>query len=170
MKDNQKQPSNKLLLIIIAVLLVILLAGAGMLLGQKNSGPVTNTDSTAKQDFEFEEEQTQKTEEAAEAPGIEIPGYSIIPIKANTTDVEIDLYNPEGNNVYFQLTFRLKETNEQLFESKLLKPGQHLYNITLEKGLPAGDHAVTIQYSTFSTDGEYTPKNGATVDCIIRAE
>ena len=148
------------------VIPVLVVAAAGVFFfahNEKNNGPVSNFSP------EFEEGQTQETSAPSEAKGIKIPGYSVIPVTADTKEISVDLFNPEENNVYFQITFTLKDTNEQIFQSKLLKPGQHLYKITLDKALPAGEHPVTIQYETFSTDESYTPKNGATVDCIIRA-
>lgn len=136
-----------------------------LLIRSMNAGPVTNNPT----DFEFEAEQTRQTESAGVTPGIEIPGYSVIPVAADTTDVEIDLYNPEANDVYFQISFLLKDSGELLYESKLIEPGQHLYNITLTKPLSPGDYAITIQYATFSTDGSFSPRNGANVDCVIQA-
>lgn len=169
MNDKNK----KLLWILLALVLAAALVGAGFFLAhrQAHSGPVTNVDPN----FEFEDEQVRETADAEPmvSKGIRIPGYSIIPIKANATDVEIEFYNPEENEVYFQISVLLKgetpEENEKIYESKLLKPGQHIYNVTLTRGLPAGDYPVIIQYATFSADETYTPRNGATVDCVIRA-
>ncbi len=148
-------------------ILIVLLASIGLyfLFRSPAEGTVTNNPGN----FEFEEEQTQETQQSGQTPGIEIPGYSIIPIAANTTDVEIDLYNPDGNDVYFQISFFLKDSGELLYESKLIQPGQHLYNISLTQPLAPGDYDVTIQYATFSTDGSFSPRNGANVDCVIRA-
>ncbi len=147
--------------------LLILLAVLGWrwLAGEQNKADaVTNFTP------EFEQEQTQTTIAPSHTKGIKIPGYSTIPIAANSQEVEIDLYNPEENDVYFQIAFYLTDSKEQIFESKLLKPGQHLYSISLTRPLEAGDHPIIIQYSTFSTDGSYTPKNGAVVDCTLRAQ
>ncbi len=160
---NKKQRN-----MLIWIILIVLVAAIGiffLIRSQANKGPVTNNPDS----FEFEAEQTQQTQAAGETPGIEIPGYSIIPVAANTKDVEIDLYNPEGNNVYFQISFFLKDSGELLYESKLIQPGQHLYNISLTQPLAPGDYDITIQYATFSADGSFTPRNGANVDCVIRA-
>ncbi len=121
-------------------------------------------------EFSFEEEQVQQTEAASQTRGIKIPGYTVIPIAANSQEVEVDLYNPEENQVYFQISFVLKDSGEKIFESKLIKPGQHLYTISLTQPLAPGDHDITIQYATFSTDGAFSPRNGASVDCVLRAE
>ena len=158
--------NKKRLWSIAAVLLALALVAAGYFLARSQEAP---DDSRT---FEFEAEQTQETQAPSVSRGIRIPGYSIIPIKADATDVKVELYNPEDNEVYFQISFFLKgETkSEKLFESKLLKPGQHIYDITLTRGLPAGDYPITIQYSTFTADGEFSPRNGATVDCVLRAQ
>ena len=161
---------KKYLAILLALIAAAALLGAGYFLARQasRSGPVTSTVES----FEFEEEQVQETQAASVTKGIRIPGYSIIPIQANATDVKVELYNPEDNEVYFQISFYLpgEEESELLYESKLLKPGQHIYEITLTRGLPAGDHPITIQYSTFTADGEFSPRNGATVDCVLRAQ
>ena len=151
---------------ILALVIVLLIGGFALYHHHKYSGPVTNFTP------EFEAEQTQITteQEPSVSRGIEIPGYSVIPVTAGSKDVNIDLYNPEGNNVYFQLTFFLSDTGEQIYQSKLLKPGQHIYTITLDRALEAGEYPLTIQYSTFTTDDSYTPRNGATVNCILQAK
>ncbi|MDO4260863.1 MAG: hypothetical protein Q4C82_02200 [Eubacteriales bacterium] len=120
---------------------------------------------------EFEEgQEAPEASEASEERGIKIPGYSVIPVTAGTTEVAVDLTNPEENEVYFQITFLLTDTGEQIYQSKLLSPGQHLYEISLDRALEAGEYNLTIQYDTFSMDEEYTPRNGATVNCILRAQ
>ncbi len=153
--------------LICGILLLVVIVGAFFLLKpSEKDGPVTSN----LPEFGFEEEQVQQTEAAAQSRGIKIPGYTIIPVAANSKEVEVDLYNPEENQVYFQISFLLKDTGEKIFESKLIKPGQHLYTIPLTQPLAPGDYDITIQYSTFSTDGAFSPRNGATVDCVLRAE
>lgn len=164
MKENRK----KLLAGAICVIVLMAIIGGMMLYRVNNKGPVTSYDK----EFvpEFEEQQTQQIQEASVTRGIKIPGYTTIPIAANTPDVDIELYNPEENEVHFQITFILQETGETLYESKLIEPGQHLYHITLARGLEPGEHPITMQYSTFSIDDTFTPKNGASVECILKAE
>lgn len=165
---NTEQPNNKQWMKwgILALVLVLLIGGAAFYWHKTHSGPVTNFTP----EFEAEQNQVMTDQEPSVTRGIEIPGYTVIPVKAGSTDVSIDLYNPEGNQVYFQLTFILSDTGEQIYQSKLLKPGQHIYNITLDKALEKGEYPLTIQYSTFSADESYTPKNGASVNCILRAD
>lgn len=131
------------------------------------SGPVTSYDDKV---YELEDEQTPLASDASVEAGIEIPGYSTIPITAGSTTAAVDIYNPENNNVYFQVSFILTDTDEQIYQSKLISPGQHLYSIDLNRALEAGDYNLTVQYDTFSTDGEYTPKNGASVSCFLSVQ
>ena len=117
---------------------------------------------------EFEEGQEQATSEGGVEAGIKIPGYSVIPVNAGDKNLSVDLYNPEENSVYFQITFLLGD--EQIYQSKLIRPGDHLYEITLDRALDAGTYDLTIQYDTFAMDEEYSPRNGASVNCILEAK
>lgn len=150
---------HKKLSALAAVLAVVLAVAAAVMLTPK--GEVTSFTP------EFETAQSQALSEGGSENGIRIPGYTVIPIRAGETEVEIDLNNPQENKVYFQITFLLGK--EQIYQSKLIKPGDHLYHITLQRPLEAGDYDLTIQYDTFSMDGEYTPRNGASVSCTLRA-
>ncbi len=150
---------HKNISLVCAALAVIVIVGAGRFFMPK--GEVTSFAP------EFETAQSQMVSEGGTSAGIRIPGYTIIPIKAGSADVDIDLTNPEENQVYFQITFLLD--GEQIYQSKLIKPSDHLYHITLDRALAAGDYDLTIRYDTFSMDGEYSPRNGASVNCILRA-
>lgn len=149
--------------VLLAVLLVLILAAVIT----KFSGSKREVTSF---EPEFEEGQEQATSEGGVEKGIKIPGYSTIPVNAGTTEVSIDLFNPEENEVYFQITFILSEENEQIYQSKLIRPGDHLYDITLDRPLEAGTYDLTIQYDTFAMDENYSPRNGASVNCILEVK
>ena len=102
--------------------------------------------------------------------GIQIPGYESIVIPAGTKDVSVELVNPEENQVYFQISFYLPETDETIYTSDLIRPGQHLYEITLDKEMEAGEYPLTVKYSTFTADEEMTPQNGADINCTLIVE
>lgn len=119
---------------------------------------------------EFEEEQEKPedgSQEAGTEAGIEIPGYKSIEIPADTKNVKIDLTNPESNNVYFEISFYLPETDETIYTSKLIKPGQHIYEITLNREMEKGEYPLTLKYATYSADESLTPKNGADINCTL---
>ena len=119
---------------------------------------------------EFEE--LQKKDEINEgiSKGIEVPGYSEIAIKSGEKNIKVDFFNPEANNVYFKIKLVLNDSNEVIYESKMFSPGQHLYEIELNRPIEKGIYDMTIIYETFSMDGNYTPKNGANVSCKLKAD
>lgn len=157
--------THKVVITCIVVVIILLIGWAIYHAQNRNGSPSRVTNFVA----EFEENQEKDKVEEGMEEGIIIPGYSIIPIAAHTKSVSVDLENPKENKVHFQISFLLTDTGEKIYQSKLLSPGQHLYDITLERELEAADYNLTIQYDTFSTDEKYTPRNGATVNCILRA-
>ncbi len=100
--------------------------------------------------------------------GIAIPGYKNITIKAGTTDVKMNLQNPEGNPCYFVISLML-EDGTVLYKSKMIEPGKGLYEIELLNTLEKGEYAAAVKYETYSLD-ELNPLNGALVKITLIAE
>lgn len=150
------------------VIIAVLVIGIGYgVYCKNNNGEVTSFEA----EFEDEQERLESEEQKAGVEaGIEIPGYKSITIASGTKDVKVDLMNPEDNNVYFQISFYLPETDETIYTSKLIKPGQHIYDITLEREMEAGEYPLTVKYATCSADEAMTPKNGADVNCTLIVE
>ena len=115
--------------------------------------------------LEFEPEQV-----SYETPDtITIPGFDNWTIPANETLVKCDFYNPDGNSCYFEISIRLDDTGTEIYHSKLLRPGQHLYDIELLSPVPAGSYDAVIHYSTFAIE-DNSPMNGADVPFRLIAE
>ncbi len=119
---------------------------------------------------QFEEDQFKEQAISGVSEGIKIPGYSTIVVPYGANDVEVNFFNPEENDVYFEISLVLSDSNTEIYKSKLLAPGQHLYNITLNESLGIGTYDMNIVYNTYSMDGNYTPKNGASVACELEVE
>lgn len=119
---------------------------------------------------EFEADQFKEQVTAGASEGIKVPGYSAIYVPYGVKDVEVNFYNPEENDVYFEIALIITESGQEIYKSKLLSPGQHLYNITLIDTLDRGTYDMDIVYNTYSMDESYTPKNGATVACELVVE
>ena len=119
--SNKKKASKGNKKVIIAVVVILLLI-AGVFVSRSflKKGEVTSFQP------EFEQGQEQASSEGGTEEGIRIPGYSTIPVTAGSKAVAIDLSNPEENNVYFQITFLLGEEKEQIYQSKLIRPGDHI--------------------------------------------
>ncbi len=167
--------SKRTLIIIIAVLL--LLIGIGVTVAVNYDNWFGNKEPTSSQgDFipDIDENAGDYTgekpkDEGGEAVGIKIPGYPSITIPANQKDITVALLNPEGNPCYFVFNLVLKDTGETIYTSKMVPPGKSINQITLAKGLTAGEHPATIQISTYSlTDG--SAMNGANVETVLIAK
>lgn len=156
---------NKKNIIIIISIIVVLAIGLYFVFAIGD-----NSKQTSQFNPEFEENQTKEHATTGSKKGIEIPGYTNIVIPSGKTDVEVDFFNPKENKVYFEIALILNDTQEEIYKSKLISPGQHLYNINLNKPLKKGNYDMTIKYSTYSLDEKYTPKNGAVVECVLEVQ
>ena len=163
--------------IVIAVIIILLLIIGGIVLvlnlsswfGGEEPVPTTQT-TTLEVDPNAGQYNGEKPEDkGGDAKGIKIPGYTSITIPANQKDVTVALLNPEGNPCYFVFELVLKDTDETLYTSKLVPPGQAITSITLSKTLEAGQHNAVIKISTYSLDSQ-SPMNGANVETIMIAK
>lgn len=99
--------------------------------------------------------------------GIAIPGYPSIALPADKTDVQVALVNPEGNPCYFTFEIVLTDTGESLYKSKHVPPGKAVTDLTLTRGLPAGDYDAVIKITTSSLE-TLSPMNGAEVKTVLK--
>lgn len=102
------------------------------------------------------------------ADGIRIPGYKSISIEADTTEVSVNLYNPEKNNCYFVIRLVLLDPKETLYESKMIEPGKGLNHIVLSRALRSGTYSAQLQYEPYDMV-TLTRLNGAVlnIDLIV---
>ncbi len=126
-------------------------------------------------DVNWELEAEQESEASGGDSGyISIPGFDSATIDAGSETVSLYLYNPEANECYFVISIYLYEgqngEEELIYQSKLVSPGQELYEITLERALEAGTYQAYVNYATYTMDGEYTPLNGANVPFTLNVE
>lgn len=118
-------------------------------------------DFVLKKTIRFEENQ-YRSQVTAVSDSITIPGFKKWNIPAGETVVASEFYNPEHNPCYFVLTVSLKDSGDQIYESDYLKPGQHLYEVTLERPMEAGTYEAVLNYQTYSPI-DFSPMNGAAV-------
>lgn len=178
--DKQGITLTKRQLIIGAVIIALLIAG-GIILGVNwskwfgdNDSSIAAENSSSHLGIELDENAGQYTGEkpkdmGGQQTGIKIPGYPSITIAKDTEDVQMALMNPEGNPCYFKFEIVLKDSDETIFESKYVKPGDCIYDVHLNKPLAEGEYPATIKISTISLDGE-TPLNGANVETLLIAK
>ncbi len=93
---------------------------------------------------------------------ITIPGFERMTMPSGETVVPAYLYNPENNQCYFEISIILADTDDEIYQSKLVSPGQGLYEIELTQPLEQGSYDAILHYSTFALH-DYKEMNGANV-------
>lgn len=114
--------------------------------------------------------------ELVEPPGVTIPGFGSMTIRANTKEIiGINLYNPDKNAGWYYLTYKLclldvnGEESEVLYESQLLPPGLYLQDITLSRGLAPGEYEAVMHVQPYRI-ADKSPTNSADLRLTIIAK
>lgn len=166
---------SKRALIIILIIILLLICG-GVIVGV-NWSSWFGDGSSASQSYspdldpnagEWSGSQVSDSSDG-ETEGIKIPGYPSITLPAGEETVSVALLNPEGNPCYFTFTLVLKDTNEVLYTSKQVPPGQAITSITMSRALEAGEYDAVIQITTASLE-DGSAMNGANVETTLIVE
>lgn len=153
------------------ILLAVVLVGGGIFAGMnwnrwfgEEKIPVTAEVDEDAEDYTGDREvyQGEKNTDT-----IDIPGFDAMNLKAGTTEQSVNLYNPEQNTCYFQMSLLLPD-GTQLWKSGLVEPGKAVYEITLNQTLEAGEYEnATLKYECFAMDEEQTPLNGSEIKLTL---
>ena len=93
---------------------------------------------------------------------VAIPGWDSFTIPANKTNVSVDFFNPKQNEGNYYMTFELRLANgESLYQSGLVRAGDHIQNITLSHGLPAGTYDAYVHIQPYTADDDLIETNNA---------
>lgn len=105
---------------------------------------------------------------APQEPGVAIPGWGSMTIPAGVTEVATSMKNPEANEGWYYLTFelRLKETDEVLFTTGLIPPGQYCNKVTLTRALEPGEYAAIIHVQPYRISDQ-SPTNNADMETVL---
>lgn len=163
---------------ILPVLLAIVLVAGGVFFGanyqkwfgtknpaQEETPKEIQQEEAGAQDWQGEQEvYTGKKNENT----IDIPGFDVMNLKAGEKEQKVNLYNPEQNTCYFQMSLFLQGSTTELWESGLIEPGKGLYDITLSEPLEAGSYEnAVLKYECFTFDENQTPLNGAEIKITL---
>lgn len=97
-----------------------------------------------------------------QADSIAIPGYPTIYAVAGQTEMDVVLGNPEGNPCYFVYELALEDTEESLYTSGQIPPGEAVPSITLSRALEAGEYPAVLKITTYHVETQ-AQMNGANV-------
>ena len=158
---TQEQHSDRKWKILVAILAVLLLLTGGTMIfwGGVPFFPATTPNeggSTSQGAGLVVDPNAGEYVEPIPEPGVTIPGFGSMTIRANTKDIiGINLYNPIENEGWYYLTFKIclldknEEVSEVLYASQLVPPGQYLQDITISRGLPAGTYNALMQIQPY---------------------
>lgn len=108
--------------------------------------------------------------ENTDPESIALPGVSRIEMEAGTTRVDFPLVNPEGNTCYMKYTIRDAQTDEVLYSSGLIGPGQAVLSFDLNRPVEAGTYDILLQVETSDLDDYTVQLNGAEIPAELEAK
>lgn len=108
---------------------------------------------------------------AATEPGVAIPGWGRITLPAGEIEVQISMQNPEANADWYDLSFelRLRDTDEVIFTTERISPGQYCNHVTLTRAMEPGEYAAVIHVQPYRISDQ-TPTNNANLETVLVVE
>jgi len=164
-EQNEKKKKKPFLTIFICILMIALGLGAGIFISNfLNKSPDRMYDNNA-EDIKEKNDDSSTSEEVAD--NIAIPCWDTLVMTADSTEQEVNFYNPEKNkNCDFQLTLTLEDGTE-LWKSQLIQNGKAIYNITLNQTLKAGTYKATMKYDCSSRNGSQLNGSNLNFNLIV---
>lgn len=89
-----------------------------------------------------------------------IPGFDNIQVSKNYKEKGLQLFNPQKNDVYFQYTVTLDDSNKVLCKTDLIPPGKSV-EVLPWANLNPGNYDITIKIQTYSLKNSKETLNGA---------
>lgn len=165
-EQNEKQKKKPFLIIFICILMIALGLAAGIFISNHLNKSHDRTYDNNAEDIKKKNDDSSTSEEVAD--NIAIPCWDTLVMTADSTEQEVNFYNPEKNkNCDFQLTLTL-ENGTELWKSQLIPNGKAIYNITLNHTLKTGTYKAVMKYDCFSRKG--TPLNGSILNFNLIVE
>jgi hypothetical protein len=129
--------------------------------------PTIDFDPTAHEPAETEPEPAELLQES-----ISVPGYGDKIYMPEGSDIlNLKMYNPKNNTVYFQYSIILDDTGEVIYQSEQIQPGLEITEQYLNTAFVPGEYPITIKIDTIDVD-THAKANGATIqsNLIVTAE
>ena len=160
--------------VLVIIVIALLAAGAWMLFGGKDNSETQNVQPTVtatpapKLEIDPNAGALVTPTPAPQEPGVAIPGWGSMTIPAGVTEVQTAMQNPEANEGWYYLTFelRLKDTNEVIFTTGLIPPGQYCNKVTLTRALEPGEYAAIVHVQPYRISDQ-SPTNNADMETVL---
>lgn len=145
--------SHRFLLWLLPILLALILLMVFSFCGRTpEQTPVEETSSWSPviEDDLGEDTTAASTQSGAQ---IQIAGFSSWHIPAGQAEnLPIYLHNPDGNPCYFSFRIALEDTDEPLYQSDMVPPGETIRQVDLTHSFNAGTYDVVIYITTNALD------------------
>ena len=163
--NNTKKPSKtrRIVIKVLVIIIIACFASAAVLFffqkgeeqpPEKSKGVV----GTISDNWDINVSDPEESEE--KRPGTQIPGYSSAVMKSGDTTLKLRIGNPKDNHVGMFAKLKLAD-GTVLYESPLLKPGQGLEEVPLNKTLDKGEYEAIVEYNCVLLEDGTTPLNSA---------
>lgn len=179
-RRRRRRRRNKVIMIALVVIILALLGLiACLMLGNPSDGKEANAPptvtamptATAQLAIDPNAGALITPTPAPQEPGVAIPGWGSMTIPAGVTEVQTSMQNPEANEGWYYLTFelRLKDTDEVIFTTGLISPGQYCNQVTLTRPLEKGEYAAVIHVQPYRIS-DMSPTNNADMETVLIVE
>lgn len=157
-----------IILILLAIIAYLILGGTDKPGAQKSEIAPTPTAEALQLEIDPNAGELITPTPAPTEPGVAIPGWGSITLPAGVTEAAASLRNPEANAGWYYLTFelRLKDTDEVLFTTGLVPPGQYCNAVTLTRALEPGEYAAVVHVQPYRISDQ-SPTNNADMETIL---
>lgn len=157
-----RRKRGKLLGLLIMMALIVTIFLGGLYIGQMNR-PI---------DEPVEIKSGEMTNPNPE--NIRLPGIERIYADAGDTHVNQLLLNVEGNAYNLQYTIMLKETGEEIYQSKVIRPGYGVREFNMNRSFEAGEYPIVIRVNSSameeSDNAEDAAYNAGQLEAVLIIE
>lgn len=169
-KTNSKGTGLTIALVVLILILLAVLVALVLRWG-KDEAPAAAIPTAPQLAIDPNAGELETTEPAPTEPGVAIPGWGSMTIPAGVTEVATAMQNPEANEGWYYLTFelRLKDTDEVIFTTGLIPPGQYCNKVTLTRALEPGEYAAVIHVQPYRISDQ-SPTNNADMETVLIVE
>lgn len=167
--DGKKKNVRLLAIILLALLLIG--AGAGLFFCSQHGGGWFDSNAiTGSYDGKTEEEILAELNGKVEEGMMGISISTVIPFDSANAEGEARIENMAVNHVDQKVTITLDDTEEVIYQSGAIAPGQYIPTITLDKKLEPGTYDATAMFVGYDQKThEETGRAGARVKIIIES-
>lgn len=101
---------------------------------------------------------------------IMLPGFKKVGMNSVTQKVDIALLNPDGNDCYFRYRIVLKNGDDELHQTGLIKPGTAVTNFISKVKLEKGSYPIIINVDAVDLKDPKKSFNGGAVEAVLEVK